>query len=65
MVPRTGCLFDDPAVVNDPSSRLFDTPCMLQQQDIELLFIQNQVAQERPDLVCLPLGLDLEKGCKP
>lgn len=38
---------------------------MLQQQHIKLLFIQDQVAQKRPDLMRLPLGLDLKECRKP
>lgn len=63
-----GCfyfLFDDPAIVHNPSPRLLDTPCVLQQQDIELLFVQNQITQERPDLVRLPFWFDLKQSRKP
>lgn len=58
-------LFDDPAIVHNPSPRLLDTPCVLQQQNIKLLFVQDQITQERPDLVRLPFGFDLEQGRKP
>lgn len=57
-------LFDDTAVVNDSSTRLLDTSGMLEQQEIQLLLVQNQIPQERPDLGTIPLGLDFEQCCE-